>query len=162
MRTQSFQKVIQVVIVLSLVAGLLAPRIVSARDKEVCWGGRGFDPTVRNSCRFLAYLYIPKMEVRIRIDTYETFQDVSTLRLIPLQGREYVSKACWKMSRHINSPWECYFPAADIIKLSGLGMVIAENKYGQNLVTDDIDFDEIRSLFHSEDEQESDSYSPDR
>jgi len=60
------------------------------------------------------------------------------------------------MSRHIYSPWECSFPAADFIKLSGLGILIAENQYGQNLLTDEIDFDEIRTLFRVESKKEGD------
>lgn len=157
MRMLSYQKIIWGGIVLSLVGGLLTAPAVFARDKEVCWGGAGFEPKVRNSCRYLAYIYKTGMEFRIRVDTYETFENLTTLRLIPPQGRECVSRQCKKMSRQVYSPWECSFPATDIIKLSGVGMIIAENQYGQNLVTDDMDFDEIKTLFRMEVEKDPDS-----
>jgi hypothetical protein len=44
MRTQSFQKIVRLGIVLLLAGGLLGSRAVFARDKEVCWGGAGYDP----------------------------------------------------------------------------------------------------------------------
>ena len=157
MRIQLFQIIFRAVCAILLVAGLLAPAPVLARDQEVCWGG-GFDPKARPSCRFLAYIFKPKGEVRVRVDSYETFENVATLRLIPLQGGELVSKTCWKASRHVYAPWECSFSTIAVSKLSGLGMIIAENKYGQNLLTDDIDFDAIRTLFNSEDSPGLTSY----
>ncbi|HPB68879.1 MAG TPA: hypothetical protein PLT76_03395 [Candidatus Omnitrophota bacterium] len=157
MRIRFSQRVLYWGVVLFFAAaGLLAAPAVFARDKEICWGGAGFNPKIKNSCRFVAYIYKPEMQVRIRLDTYETFEDVAALRLIPPQGRECVSKQCKRMSRHIYSPWECSFPAADFIKLSGLGILIAENQYGQNLLTDEIDFDEIRTLFRVESKKEGD------
>ena len=145
-----------------LLAALLSLGAVRARSQWVCWGGAGFDPRENPSCRFRAYYLKQDGTVRIRVDTYETFENVAAMRLMPLQGRPLVSKSCWKISRRAHAPWECSFPPGDIQACSGLGRVIVENRYGHNLVTDDLDFDEINLFFNDGGNKDEDPYFSER
>ncbi len=121
---------------------------------RVGWGGPGYDDTANPPDRFVAYLDPSRKVIQISVNTYETSKEVSLIRLVPFQGQQEIkSDTCRKTSRHLKSPWECSFLVSDIKKLSDLGMIIVENEIGQNILTDDIDFDQINLMIMGEGQQ---------
>ncbi len=120
-----------------------------AEVNEVRWGGPGYDPAQASqdgSSRFVArpQQQDPSM-VEILVDAEITVKGTSIMELAPKRGAVLRSDLCWKVMRHLTSPWACSFPREDLLKQDGAGHLRVKDKKGRVLLQDKIDFNSVKN-----------------
>lgn len=114
------------------------------------WGGRGYDPALkkRGSSRYSIHesYGTAKSTIEILVDARETVKEVGQMRLKMSDGQEVVSTECWKAMKHLDAPWACTFERSGIKLFSGQGRMIIENRAGDLLIEDVIDFDRLNAF----------------
>ena len=117
--------------------------------EDLKWGGKGYDPDLEESSRFMARASGIRSEqtlIEIWVDAKETVEDVGEIRLISEQGSELSSLECWKAMRHVTSPWACGFVAGQVKAMSGTGRIVVKDHSGMILLEEELNLDDLRTL----------------
>lgn len=134
-------------ILITLFILLMGPTLLLAMN-ELKWGGPGYDPTLKNSSRFIARpnIYNDENTIEIWVDSQETVKEVGQMRLLSSDGQEISSLQCWKAMKHITAPWACSYYNRDVGQLSGQGKIMVENRSRDILIEDVVNLDNLSSF----------------
>lgn len=122
-----------------------------AGEKELNWGGPGYDPVLKQyaqTSRYLARFYAnTKAVIVIFVDSQEAQQGVSQMKLTDDHNRSVSSTECWKSMRHSSAPTACSFKKIDLNKFSGTGTIeILSATNNAVLEKSSIDLDQLLHL----------------
>ncbi len=130
-----------------------------ASQKELQWGGLGYDPTLKENkdykySRYTARVkynynqnYFDESIIEILVDARETVGEVGRIDLMTSKGDVVSSKACWKAMKHITAPWVCSFEKSELENLSGIGQIKTFNKSERILLEEKVDFEALKEFF---------------
>ena len=132
--------------VFCLVVLLASPHLVSADDKQYCWGEAGYDK--RKSKRFCVRpAYQDAEHVEIWVDSHKAQEGISSVEMTTAKGSVIASERCWKAQKHPSAPIACSFDRADFKNLSGIGQLeVIHNSRIIHKVQ--IDFDRISAFLN--------------
>ena len=132
-----------------------------AESQNFQWGGKGYDPALKNrptSARFAIrphYDYqtqppgIDATLVEVLVDAAETANEIGAIRLAS-QEHEARLQQCWKAMRHITAPWACTFKRTDIQTLRGTGTIQVVDRSNRTLLEEPADFDAMNAFLDSQ------------
>ncbi len=134
---------------------LLLPICSYGQDREICWGGPGYDPELKRpddppsqSSKFRARRSLYQQGIiEILIDSEKTVKKVVSMSLLEEPEKKAVSSEyCSKAMRHITAPWACAFRETQIGTLSGKGQIRVLGESGELLLEDTVDLNSLNSL----------------